>query len=319
MTVLGWIARGLIALPALAVMAYPMAGLMRPPLDDAERSALLDKGMAQRFEALSAGVTHVRVEGPADGQPVVLLHGFSAAGFIFDDWIAPLTAAGYRVMVPDLYGHGYSERLAVTHTKEIYVQQVADLLDALDVQVPVHVVGSSMGGSVAASFTARHPERVRSLTLVAPAGLGDAGPRIRWATAPVLGDWIARVTGPTVLSYAFSQTAAQTKDPAATLDRFRERSRFRDHAEGLLDLMRHYDILSQPADFDALGRSGIPVLAVWGTADQVIPFRLSQSLRQRVPQAVIAPLPGMPHATPIIAPEATMEPILPFLSQANGG
>jgi pimeloyl-ACP methyl ester carboxylesterase len=317
MTVLVWIVRVLVALLALAAIAYPVADLLRVPLDEAERKALLESGKAYRFERLSAGVTHVRVEGPADGPVVVLLHGFSSAGFVFDAWIAPLTAAGYRVIVPDLYGHGYSERISGTHTKDVYVGQIRELLDALHVPGPVDIVGSSMGGSVTVSFAARYPERVRSVTLAAPAGLQDEPSPARWATAPVLGDWLVRVAGPWALSYAFSGTAAQTKDPVTAMEQFRERSRFRGHAEGLLDLIRHYDILSQTADYDALGRSGLPVLAIWGTADQVIPFAQSEALKRRVPQAVVVSLQGMLHGTPIFAPEATMAPVMPFLAKAQ--
>ena len=315
MTVLAWI---FIALLVLAVTAYPVANLLRTPLDETERTALLARGKAYRFEKLSAGVTHVRVEGPTDGPVVLLLHGFSAAGFVFDAWIGPLTAAGYRVIVPDLYGHGYSERISGTHTKEVYVAQIAELLDALQVPGPVTIVGSSMGGSVTVSFAARYPARVRSVVLAAPAGLQDKPTGARWATAPGLADWLVRVAGPWALSLSFSGTAAQTRDPAATMAAFRERSRFRGHAEGLLDLVRHYDILSQPADYDALGRSGIPVLAVWGTADKVIPVAQSEALKRRVPHAVIVPLQGLRHGTPIFAPEATMAPVMPFLATANG-
>jgi pimeloyl-ACP methyl ester carboxylesterase len=82
--------------------------------------------------------------------------------------------------------------------------------------------------------------------------------------------------------------------------------------------VRHYDILSQTADSDAVGRSGVPVPAVWGTADQVIPFAQNEALKRRVAQAVVAPLKDLLHGTPIIAPEATMAPIMPFLATAEG-
>ncbi|MEQ1863081.1 MAG: alpha/beta fold hydrolase [Micropepsaceae bacterium] len=318
MGILKWIGRGLVALLALAAIAYPVSDILREPLDDAARGALIKSGKAQRFVKLAAGVTHVRVEGPANGPAIVLIHGFSVGGFIYDDWIGPLTAAGYRVIVPDMYGHGYSERIAGPHTKEIYVEQVAGLLDALQVSGPVHIVGSSMGGSVTTSFAARYPARVKSVTLIAPAGLQEAKTEGRWASAPVIGDWLVRVAGPALLEYGFAQAASRTTDPDAVLEKFRERARFRGHAEGLLDLVRHYDLLSQTADYDALGRSGLPVLAVWGTADQVIPFTQSEALRRRVPQAVVAPLKDMPHGTPIIAPEGTMAPIMPFLAKAEG-
>ncbi|MCE9523738.1 MAG: alpha/beta fold hydrolase [Alphaproteobacteria bacterium] len=318
MKFLRWLWRGLALVVAAAAIAYPAFDWLRVPLDDAARNALLASGQAQRFVTLPAGVTQVRVDGPAGGPVVVLIHGFSAAGFVFDDWIAPLSAAGYRVIVPDLYGHGYSERLAGPYTKEIYVEQIASLLDALQASGPVHVVGSSMGGSVTASFAARYPGRVKSVTLIAPAGLQEAKSEGRWASAPVIGDWMARVLGPSVLEYGFAQVASRTKDPFVTMEKFRECSRFRGHAEGVLDVVRHYDFLSQTADFDALGRSGLPVLAVWGTADQVIPFAQSAALKRRVPQALVVALKGLPHGTPIFAPDATMAPILPFLAKAEG-
>lgn len=315
MGILKWIGRALIALVVLAAIAYPVTDWLREPLNDTARSELIRTHKADRFVVLPAGVAHVRIEGPAEGPVIVLIHGFSVSGFIFDDWIAPLTAAGYRVIVPDMFGHGYSERIASPHTKDVYVEQVATLLDALAVTKPVHIIGSSMGGAITTSFAARYPARLKSVTLIAPAGLQETKSNGSVLAAPVIGDWLARVLGPYALEYAFSQVTVRTPDPAATTAKFRERARFRGHAEGLLDLLRNYDLLSQTDDFDALGRSGLPVLAVWGTADTVIPFAQSEALRRRVPQAELAPLKDMPHGTPLIAPEATMAPILPFLAR----
>lgn len=302
-------------LVVLAAIAYPATDMVREPLDDAARSELTRSGKANRFVSLPAGSTHVRVEGPADGPTIILVHGFSVAGFTFDDWIAPLTAAGYRVIVPDMFGHGYSERISSPHTKEVYVDQIAKLLEVLLVTKPVHIVGSSMGGSIATSFAARYQARVKSVTLIAPAGLRETRSNGSVLMSPVIGDWLARVLGAYALESAFAQTAARAPDPAAAAAKYGERARFRGHAEGLLDLLRNYDIVSQTDDFDALGRSGLPVLAVWGTADTVIPFAQSKALLRRVPQAELAPLKDMPHGTPIIAPKDTIAPILPFLAR----
>jgi hypothetical protein len=49
--------------------------------------------------------------------------------------------------------------------------------------------------------------------------------------------------------------------------------------------VRHYDILSQTADFDAVGASGVPLPAMWGTVDQVIPLAQNEALKRRLPQA----------------------------------
>jgi hypothetical protein len=110
MPLLKWIARGIAALIVLAALAYPAADWLREPLDEAARTELLRSGKADQFVRISAGVMHVRVRGSADGQVVLLVHGASVGGYAYTKWIAPLAYAGYRVIVPDRFGYGYSER-----------------------------------------------------------------------------------------------------------------------------------------------------------------------------------------------------------------
>ena len=242
------------------------------------------------------------------------MHGFSVSGFIFDDWIGPLSDAGYRVIVPDMFGHGYSERIGAAHTKEIYVEQVATLLDALKVTQPVHIVGSSMGGSITTSFAARHPARVKSVTLVAPAGLYETKSEGVWLTSPVVGDWLSRVLGPYALEYVFAATAARAPDPAAAGPSFGSERIFAVMRRGCSICCATTMCCRKPATTTRSAGPVLPVLAVWGTADTVIPFAQSEALRRRVPQTVLAPLEDMPHGTPLIAPAATMAPIMPFLA-----
>ena len=70
-------------------------------------------------------------------------------------------------------------------------------------------------------------------------------------------------------------------------------------------------------DYDALGRSGLPVLAVWGTADTTVPFEQSKALLKRVPQTTLVPLEGKPHSIAFGETETVLASVLPFLKATD--
>ena len=67
---------------------------------------------AGAFVKLSRGRTHYVLAGPEDGAPVVLCHGFAVGCWVYDRFVAPLAAQGFRVLLFDWYGCGYSDRAA---------------------------------------------------------------------------------------------------------------------------------------------------------------------------------------------------------------
>lgn len=317
MAIINWVLRGLVAILVVAAIAYPAADWMRTPLDDAARAALTQAGKADRFVRLSAGTMHVRVQGPADGPVVLLVHGAGTGGFAFRNWIKPLSDAGFRVIVPDLFAYGYSDRPSAAHDKAFLMDQLGALLKALDVVGPVHVVGTSMGGAIATDFAAENPERVRSVTLVAPAGLGQVEVSKTLLTnvllAPVIGDWMARVFGATLLEGGVARTLADAPAAAGIVEWMREQATYRGFAEGQLNIFRNYNVQDRLEAYDALGRSGLPVLAIWGTADAIIPFAQSRVLLARVPQAKLEPMEGEPHGLPLRKPDTLIPLVQSFL------
>lgn len=96
------------------------------------------------------------------GEPVVLLHGVTLDGRMWQHQLEPLWTAGFRVVAVDRRGHGRSAALVDG------ADAVVDLLAALDDAGidRCHLVGLSLGGSDAVAFAGRYPERVKSLVLV---------------------------------------------------------------------------------------------------------------------------------------------------------
>jgi len=312
MFILKWIGRLLVLLIVLAAIAYPVADWLRAPLDQAARDELLRAGKADKFVALSAGVMHVRVKGPEDGPTVLLVHGASSGGYAYVKWIEPVAAAGYRVVVPDLLGYGYSDRPDDPHTKAFYTKQLNELLDALGATKPVHIVGASMGGAIVTAFAAEAPARVKSVTLLAPAGLGRVQVLPAFFAWPVVGDWIFRVVFPTLAINRASKSFEHVAGGEGMTAWFNEQARFRGYGDGQLNTIRNYDILWQPEDYDALGRSGIPVLAFWGTADSTLPYELSKALPKRAPQLRLVTLEGKEHGLAFGEAETVLADAIPF-------
>ena len=152
---------------------------MKQLLEDL-RSGLLDpqaKTLAGQVQWWS--MTELDVEDPfpvavlGEGPPLLLLHGFDSS-FLEFRRLAPLLTSTFQLFIPDLFGFGFSPRPAGS----VYgPNAVMCHLDALLQRMPasdaagVGVIGASMGGSVAVELARRQPDRVRSLLLLAPAGL----------------------------------------------------------------------------------------------------------------------------------------------------
>ena len=97
------------------------------------------------------------------GEPIVFLHGLGSCG---EDWVLQTQpfAAEFRVIAPDLRGHGRSSKPAAPYTVALFASDVAALLDALSID-SAHVVGLSLGGLVAQQLAIGFPRRVRRLVL----------------------------------------------------------------------------------------------------------------------------------------------------------
>ncbi|MDS0294475.1 alpha/beta fold hydrolase [Halogeometricum luteum] len=108
---------------------------------------------------------HVVTAGPEDGEPVVLLHGFPEFWYGWHEYVEPLAAEGYRVVVPDQRGYHLSEKpeAVSAYRPDELAGDVLGLLDALDLS-RAHLVGHDWGAFVAWWVSLHHPERVRTLS-----------------------------------------------------------------------------------------------------------------------------------------------------------
>lgn len=147
-------------------------------------------GAPGKFIRLSQGITHYRLLGSPEGELVVLVHGGMVSGMhAWKNNYPFLVKQGFRVLLYDLYGRGYSDRLNSVYSPELFFGQFHELLDSLAIAEPFYLAGLSLGGMLAIDYSTKHPEKVKKLVLLSPAARGKfkIHPALR---VPLLADFL---------------------------------------------------------------------------------------------------------------------------------
>ena len=284
----------------------------RRTIDDSTRAAV-QAHTGGAFVRLRDGVTHYEIAGRPSAQLVVLAAGASVPGYIWSPTFDSLRAAGYRVLRYDYYGRGWSDRPRIPLTQEVYVHQLAELLDSLRVTEPVTLVGLSYGGTVITSFAAMHPRKVGALVYVDPA--------IR-TPRPI--PWYIRIdlVGDLVLQWQSRHWAS------GQLDDFLHPERFPDWADRYRVQMQYKGFrrsrLSDAeanAELDArlmladVGKSDRPVLVLWGRQDRTVPIEQSAALLAALPRAQFVAVDSAGHLPHWEQPAVTHGAFIAFLRE----
>ena len=256
-----------------------------------------------------AGGVRLQVAEAGRGPALVLLHGLAASHAIWAE-VAPALGAGWRVIAPDLAGHGESAKPDAPYTVAWHADLVRALLDALDVGDAV-VAGNSLGGRIAVELAVRHPARVRAAVLSAPAGdfppwLGLAWRAVaRLASPPLVGAVLRRGVVRSFFDPASPGCAARRR----IVERRLEADDFPAHARAVVRSIAG----ALAAEHGLPGRVRQPVLVTWGRQDRVVPFAGSAALLRQVPQARFEAFERCGHIPMLERPAAFVAVVRGFL------
>ncbi len=165
-----------IALFILAVIVITglLFAVMNTLQETKEMTDEVRKEAPGKFIKLKKGITHYRLEGPDTSALIILIHGGGASGYeVFNESIPFFLHSGYRVLAFDLYNRGYSERLHEANSPALFLSQLSELLDALNINEPFNMVCMSMGAVIALDYIHTYPDRVKQLVLIDPAATGE--------------------------------------------------------------------------------------------------------------------------------------------------
>jgi len=227
-----------------------------------------------RFAKLSQGVTHYQWLGPARGPVVVAIHGLSTPGPVFYAIARGLARIGYRVLIYDLYGRGYSEAPGGAQDRGFFLTQLQDLLAHQDLEEDLTVLGYSMGGGIATAFAAACPGRMKRLILLASAGMRLREDRLNrfCRTTPFLGDWVHAVIVQRRERRALRRQLGRDFDIEGIVELQLAEYAGRGFLRSVLSSRRHMLAEVQEEDHRLLGREGVPVVGIWAEKDEVIPL-----------------------------------------------
>ncbi|MCE7999172.1 MAG: alpha/beta fold hydrolase [Rhodobiaceae bacterium] len=288
---------------ALVATSFWFIGADKPELTADTREQLLADGQAENFAELSEGTVHYRQDGPGTGPVVVLIHGFRTPSYVWRDHIAPLAAAGFRVIAFDNYGRGFSDRPEGDYTAERTDKLIVDLLDHLKISRPVHLVGYSMGGATATIFTANHPAKVRSLSLIAPAGTGEPSFLPNLISIPALGEIIFHYAGDMLGRSSAKRAAKASSNPEQHLADHEAQAGFDGYSRALLSSIRNYPLWDAQEAYRTIGTTELPIQIIWGTDDDVVPYINSEEIGALVPSATLHTFDEADHLVPLAEAE----------------
>jgi len=252
---------------------------------------------------------YVREEGAGD--TVLLLHGLGGDHTVWDFQI-PTLAKSYRVLAPDLRGHGRSPLPeGARYTFEEFEGDVQKLLDDRHVG-PAHVVGLSGGGLLALRLVVDDPRRVRSLALLAAAGHMDNHTRAigqNWSDT-------LRDEGPEAYSrrLAMDLFAPDWLEAHMDLGERIAKSQEGRNLRGVVQwalAMKDFDLRPR------LGRVATPTLILQGLDDNVVDPSHARLLRQAIRGSEVRLFPNTGHLIPIERPEETAQILLDWFARQS--
>ena len=238
-----------------------VAGFVVPEEDDEEEE---EQGPAYEYAETAAGRLRYTKQGEGS-ETVLLVHGF---GGDLDNWLFNIDAlaAGSTVVALDLPGHGPSPSPIPDPTVPGLASAVLEFMDAAEVET-AHLVGHSLGGGIALALAGSAPDRVRSVSLVCPAGLG---PDINREYIDGFVSSASRRQLKPVLENLFADPGLVNRSLVDGVLRYKRLDGVTEALQALADGVFSGGAQSW-VEPGAIAGLAVPVLVVWGAEDRIVP------------------------------------------------
>ncbi|MHC4876003.1 MAG: alpha/beta fold hydrolase [Planctomycetota bacterium] len=246
-----------------------------------------------------------------EGTPFVFVHGFPLDHSMWEYQLDEF-AQSHRVIAPDLRGFGQSDVTAGTVSMEQFADDVASLLDALNVTEPVVFCGLSMGGYIGWQFLARHRERVRALIQCDTRAIADGpeGVANREKLARLVLENGTEPVAAAMLPNLFAEAATPARQAAIQGTR---QIVLRTNPAGIA--AASLGMAARPDVTAGLPSLDVPTLLIVGEHDRISTVDEMQSIADAIPDAQFAVIPDAGHMSPLENPEAANSAIAEFLAR----
>lgn len=280
-----------------------------------------------RFITLDDYQTFIQTAGPANGQAVVLIHGFGGSTFSWRETLPALAAQDYYAIAIDLKGFGFSDKtFDQDYSHQAQAAFVIEIMDRLEVDQAV-MIGHSMGANVIAHLALSYPERVNKLVIVdgavvtgdeAQTGLDGGG----WLLRIPQFRRIGRIAARSVMSEEQIGSILETavSDPAsltpAMIQGYYAPLTIKDWELSLFGIMRDRDQNALPEPVEAITH---PTLIIWGEEDTWVEPGRGEDLLETLPNARASVIREAGHLPMEERPEQFNAILLSFLEDDPAG
>ncbi|OFJ52908.1 alpha/beta fold hydrolase [Mycolicibacterium grossiae] len=260
------------------------------------------------------------------GDVLLLIHGMAGSAQTWRE-ILPGLAKKYRVIAPDLLGHGKSAKPRTDYSLGAFAVGLRDLLDELGVDSAT-IVGHSLGGGIAMQFLYQHPDYCQRLVLISSGGLGpDVGLILRLLSAPgaeivmpLIAPGFVLAAGNSVKSWLTSlglrsPRGAEIWNAYSSFNDAQTRESFLRTLRSVVD----YRGQSVSALNRLQLRSDLPTLAIWGEDDTIIPVDHAYAALEARPDCRLEVLPDVGHFAHVEAPSRVIDLIDEFMTATDVG
>jgi 4,5:9,10-diseco-3-hydroxy-5,9,17-trioxoandrosta-1(10),2-diene-4-oate hydrolase len=246
------------------------------------------------------------------GFPVVFVHGSGPGASAYSNFkhnAQVLARAGYRVLLPDMIGFGYSSKpVGVDYTLDLFCSGLYDFLDALGIE-RCALIGNSLGGAISIKTAIDRPGQVTKLVLMAPGGIESretyfAMPGMQRMVSAFVGDGFDRAGLRRILELL-------VVDPGLVTDELVE-ERFNVLQSQPKDVLARMRIPDMTAD---LNKILCPVLGFWGADDQLMPVSGYEKILRACPDSRFVMLARCGHWAMVEHADEFNRYVLDFLHQ----
>jgi pimeloyl-ACP methyl ester carboxylesterase len=280
------------------------------------------KGVEHRYAAVNGVTLHYAEAGDPSNPPVILQHGWPQHWWIWRHLIGPLTDSGFRVIAPDLRGHGWSEKPKGDYRKDVLMRDTLALLDELKIE-STRFVGHDWGAYAGMLAALRHPERIErfvSLSIPHP-WQEDRSPmtflKSGWyqlvLASPGLGKLAIRRLGmPRLILEKGRATGTFTE---RELDIYTDVFKQPDATEAAMRMYRHFlqhEVAPVLSGAFKEERLSVPTRWIVGEEDPVSGIA-DDAYRDHADDMTLEKLPGVGHFLPEEVPDLLRERVLEFI------
>ncbi|CAN5178387.1 alpha/beta fold hydrolase [soil metagenome] len=259
-----------------------------------------------------------------DGETLLLIHGMAGSSATWRD-VIPALSKNFRVIAPDLLGHGESNKPRGDYSLGAFAALLRDLLDELGI-ARATIIGQSLGGGIAMQFAYQHRDRCERVVLIGSGGLGpDLSWTLRLLSAPGAELILPVIAPPQVLAAGnkikslLSSVGVQSPRGAELWSAYSSLSD-RDTRNAFLRTLRSVvDYRGQAVS--ALSKlhltAQMPVMFVWGDKDKIIPVSHGYAAHEALPGSRLEIMPGLGHFPHVESPTAVVELLEDFIASTE--